>query len=303
MTKTTPETAAAGREADAAWGDPDRIECGGLRISWVELGESLYGEDYDENDPEDVEVLRFDIAARDEEGEWDDEAASFCTQFPSTASPEERARALSMMMSLLTAQLAAGSSVRKSGEWLSHVCPEWLDYAPPVGRGGLPAGNGRSAFARLQLAVAADDGEGVRLAVAAGADPERRGDTAAGDQFRPRAAAEAVVCGRHNALRSLLETGLVSVGALEPDFGLGLLHLAAWRGEPQAAALLIQFGADVMAAASSNLTAYHLATAQASPPGSDPAGRALCAELLTAARGRPRPLSCNTATPGGRVSA
>jgi hypothetical protein len=41
----------------------DDLTRGDVCVSWVELGEGYNG-DYDEEDPEDVELLRFDVLVR-----------------------------------------------------------------------------------------------------------------------------------------------------------------------------------------------------------------------------------------------
>ena len=53
-----------------------------IRIKWVNIGEGIHG-DYNENNPNDVNLLRFDVSVKTDDGTWEDiEDASYCTQVP-----------------------------------------------------------------------------------------------------------------------------------------------------------------------------------------------------------------------------
>lgn len=88
--------------------DPNILIVDDIRVEFVELGEGLSG-DYDENNPDDVELLRFDVFVRptgdeqdydlgefsDETGAWVDPGdASYCCGIPVTATPEQKQAAL-----------------------------------------------------------------------------------------------------------------------------------------------------------------------------------------------------------------
>lgn len=76
------------RRAEAA--EEDAVIRGRVKVSLVELGESLFGGDYEPQDPEDAEVLRFDFYGL-LNGVWvpclD---ASYCTQISVSATRTER---------------------------------------------------------------------------------------------------------------------------------------------------------------------------------------------------------------------
>lgn len=92
----------------------DVYEADGIRVEWVELGEGLSG-DYDPCDPDDVELLRFDVyqqASAEELAEgydsgfvdpatgitWVDPGdASYCTLVPVSATPEQRLALLRLL--------------------------------------------------------------------------------------------------------------------------------------------------------------------------------------------------------------
>jgi len=93
-----------------------------VKVEWVNMDEGLQG-DYNADDPEDINLLRFDVSVfRD--GEWvakDD--ASYCTMFPADASPALQRRGLVALMSHFHDALAhdIDVSVKKLGEELSWI--------------------------------------------------------------------------------------------------------------------------------------------------------------------------------------
>lgn len=69
-----------------------------VKVEWWELGEGWFGE-WDPDDPEDEELLRFYVSWLDDDGEWiDPQDCSYCTRFPAKSTPEQRAKALEMIM-------------------------------------------------------------------------------------------------------------------------------------------------------------------------------------------------------------
>lgn len=69
--------------------DSYTVDGSAIRVSFVELGEGLSG-DYNENDPGDVELLRFDVASL-VDGEWETvDDGSYCTNVPAAATHEQR---------------------------------------------------------------------------------------------------------------------------------------------------------------------------------------------------------------------
>lgn len=91
-----------------------------IKVEWSELGEGVCG-DYDSSDPEDVELLRFDIS-RWVYDHWEDvEDASYCTQMPVSATPEQREAGLAMIMNAIYERASSGQSIKKLCEELSWI--------------------------------------------------------------------------------------------------------------------------------------------------------------------------------------
>jgi hypothetical protein len=116
----------------------DDLTRGDVCVSWVELGEGYNG-DYDEEDPEDVELLRFDVLVRgplielhglESErayGEWANARdSSYCTLFPVESTPEQRERGLHIIMDRIYAPLMMGLSIKKVCQELSWIEPAWI---------------------------------------------------------------------------------------------------------------------------------------------------------------------------------
>lgn len=96
-----------------------------IKVQWVELGEGLYG-DYDSMDPEDVELLRFDVFVM-RDGAWvEKEDGSYCTQFPVSATEKEKLAGLEILLDKFHDALSADIdvSVKKLGEQMS-----WIDLS------------------------------------------------------------------------------------------------------------------------------------------------------------------------------
>jgi len=93
----------------------------GVRVDFVNLGEGYFG-DYDMEDPEDVNLLRFDVY-HFEDGEWvavDD--SSYCTQIPAETQTENLYDLLQIIMDEVYEPVSSGQSVKRMCERLS-----WLD--------------------------------------------------------------------------------------------------------------------------------------------------------------------------------
>jgi len=93
-----------------------------VKAEWVRLGEGWHG-DYDLDDPEDEELLRFDVSIL-ENGVWEAvEDASYCTQVPATATDEEKLKLLKIILDNYYDELHNNhsASVKKLGEWLSWI--------------------------------------------------------------------------------------------------------------------------------------------------------------------------------------
>jgi hypothetical protein len=98
-----------------------------VRVEWVELGEGFSGY-YDSEDPYDTELLRFDVSWLDDDGEWVDPGdVSYCTNFPASATPEQRQRGLEILMNAFYDPLMSGYPCKKIGEAMSWIGLDWLD--------------------------------------------------------------------------------------------------------------------------------------------------------------------------------
>jgi len=97
-----------------------------VRIEWENIGEGLSGE-YDQDDPSDVELLRFYISRKGDSGEWEEvKDASYCTRFPDSATPNQRIRGLKIIMGAVEDDVKSGKSVKKTSEKLSWIGLDWL---------------------------------------------------------------------------------------------------------------------------------------------------------------------------------
>lgn len=94
---------------------------GTVRVAWFNLGEGYSG-DFNEEDPEDTNLLRFDVF-KIEDGRWVEAGdASYCTRVPaSTPQP--------VLENLLRSILARVEEPLKSGASIKRICQElsWLD--------------------------------------------------------------------------------------------------------------------------------------------------------------------------------
>jgi hypothetical protein len=107
---------------------------GKLMVEWVELGEGIDG-DYHADDPDDVELLRFDINVWDAKlNAWVDPGdVSYCTRFPVKASPELRQKGLQYLADNLLPLVEIDFPIKKQCERLSWIYPEWLEKEVPNG--------------------------------------------------------------------------------------------------------------------------------------------------------------------------
>lgn len=129
------------------------VRRGVVTVEWENIGEGRSG-DYDDSDPDDIELLRFYVrrfegdpslacealtdpalAARLEvEGlGWSDvEDASYCTNVPADTTIPTQMALLELLMDRFHDPVSAGASVKKLGQELSWIAPEWLDASSPA---------------------------------------------------------------------------------------------------------------------------------------------------------------------------
>ena len=101
-----------------------------LRVDWYNADEGLCG-DYDPDDPDDINLLRFDVYVMREPEAWDDsddgwravEDSSYCTNMPANAPEEVLERALRVLFREYRDVIGDYPyySVKKLGERLSHI--------------------------------------------------------------------------------------------------------------------------------------------------------------------------------------
>jgi hypothetical protein len=98
-----------------------------VKIEWVDLGEGWDG-DYNENDPNDQELLRFDVYSRKRKnGAWEAvDDASYCTQVPLKTPRPVLNKLLQHLMDNIEPAITGGWSVKKLCERLSWISPEWV---------------------------------------------------------------------------------------------------------------------------------------------------------------------------------
>lgn len=104
----------------------DTLQKGKVIIEWAELGEGWSG-DYNPDDPEDEELLRFDAYIEDHEWEDDYPTYSYCTQFPASATPEQREAGLEYLMSHLYEPMSKDEWCRGEAERLSWIGLDWIE--------------------------------------------------------------------------------------------------------------------------------------------------------------------------------
>lgn len=99
-----------------------------IKIEWVDLEEGVDG-DYDGDDPEDEKLLRFDVSVRIN-GEWEEkDDASYCTNFPASATEEQKRKGLVLLMDEYGDALSGDKtiSVKKLGEHMSWISLDWIE--------------------------------------------------------------------------------------------------------------------------------------------------------------------------------
>ncbi len=103
----------------------DTLIKGNIKVEWAKLGEGIDG-DYNPDDPDDVELLRFDVS-RKTKGHWEAiDDASYCTQIPVSATPEQRQSGLEWIMAEVYEPASQGASIKKICELLSWLSLESL---------------------------------------------------------------------------------------------------------------------------------------------------------------------------------
>ena len=91
-----------------------------FRVDWYNCGEGFNG-DYNPEDPNDINFLRFDVYYMND-GQWEEvEDASYCTTVPATESPIRLKNLLEGILHEYSLTDYPNCSVKKLGESLSWI--------------------------------------------------------------------------------------------------------------------------------------------------------------------------------------
>lgn len=102
-----------------------------VKVSWVRIGEGYSG-DYDPDDPDDEELLRFDVDIK-RNGVWEEVGdASYCTLVPVSTELNKKIFLLRILLNNYYNEINNDPyrSVKKMGEWLSWISPDTIDQYP-----------------------------------------------------------------------------------------------------------------------------------------------------------------------------
>lgn len=100
--------------------------CGPIKVDWVNLNEGYSG-DYNPKDPEDVNLLRFDVYGATN-GKWEAlEGGSYCTRMPADTSIETLKKAALLIAQKCASAIENGESLKRTCEQLSWFEPEWVE--------------------------------------------------------------------------------------------------------------------------------------------------------------------------------
>ncbi len=97
---------------------------GNVKVEWVNLGEGWSG-DYDEDDPDDQNLLRFDVSKRGPDGEWEEVPdASYCTRMPADTDTHILENALLHIMDTIYDDVSNHGKAKRLCESLSWISPK-----------------------------------------------------------------------------------------------------------------------------------------------------------------------------------
>jgi hypothetical protein len=98
-----------------------------VKIELVHIDEGWCGE-YDANDPQDEQLLRFYVMHKVQDTWEDVDDASYCTLLPITLSDEEQQTVLDILMTRFYLPVTNKESVKKLGEEMSWVSIEDIQH-------------------------------------------------------------------------------------------------------------------------------------------------------------------------------
>jgi hypothetical protein len=90
------------------------------KVEWENIGEGWSG-DYNSDDPDDENLLRFHVLRLNGKGEWEDvEDASYCTRIPANIPDDDLHRAAKIIMDATYGK----RNIKKICEHLSWITPD-----------------------------------------------------------------------------------------------------------------------------------------------------------------------------------
>lgn len=106
------------------------LTAGNVKVAWEAIGEGVSGE-YDPDDPQDVELLRFSVYVWDIAGnDWIEvDDASYCTQVPVDTPVETLTVLLARIFNEVYDYVQAGESIKKICERLSWIAVDDAKFA------------------------------------------------------------------------------------------------------------------------------------------------------------------------------
>jgi hypothetical protein len=96
-----------------------------VKVEWVNLGEGWDG-DYDADDADDINLLRFDVSKRGASGWEAVDDASYCTQVPASMPETVLRQLLQMLLDEVYESVHEGHSIKKLCERLSWISGDGL---------------------------------------------------------------------------------------------------------------------------------------------------------------------------------
>lgn len=97
---------------------------GNTMVRWVDLGEGMCG-DYNDEDPDDEPLLRFDVCIMGDNGEWESpQDSSFCTLMPVDTDDAILTAALERILASVKAE-----GIGRNLDLLSWMEPHWFTVA------------------------------------------------------------------------------------------------------------------------------------------------------------------------------
>lgn len=105
------------------------LTLGSIRVEWEDIGEGWSG-DYNPEDPQDQELLRFTVARREGlQGEWQQvDDASYCTAMPVDTPIDILISGLAYILGRVYDATLAGESIKVDCEELSWLSPERMEH-------------------------------------------------------------------------------------------------------------------------------------------------------------------------------